>query len=257
MSKKLVSVLLVVAFLVALVSCDSEESGVVIEPTVKVAVGTDSASSFLAAQEYTSANGCELLEYDSRESAVISVENGVADYVVISSDEITDEYLSSVSLEWVQDTEYKIEYCAYFNKNNNDLQYCFNQVIKEMKDDGVFESINEAKRKGESYAAESTAEPDGSLTILCAPIFDNRFSYNENGTLVGVEYDIIKEMCNYLDVKAELVIFKDVTAMFSALEKGEGDVVISSLMYTEERATQFLCSDIYAETTFGLYKSTL
>ncbi len=254
MYKKVISILLVVSFFTCLVSCDSEETGVVIDEPIKVAVGTDDSSSVSAARDYASVNGYELVEYDFREGAIVSVENGVNDYVVLNSDNITDEYLSSVSLDYVEDTGYKIEYCAYFDKNNTDLQQCFNQTIEEMKTDGTLDSIDEARLKGKTYTPKANKNPKGSITILCTPIFENRLYYTDSGQLKGVEYDIIQELCSRLNVKADIVIYSDFTVMFSDLDKGKGDVVISSATYTQERASQFLCSDIYAQTTFGVYK---
>ena len=257
MCKRIISIILVIVFVVSFASCDSEDSGVTVEPPTRVAVGIAYSPEISAAQAYASLNGYELVEYDSRNGAAISVENNVSNYIVINSDEATDEYISSLNLRWVEDTAYKMEYCAYFNKGSEDLQKCFNSAIAEMRTDGTLSSIKQAYKTGEDYKPSANPSPKGKLTILCAPVFDNRFCYNDNGEIVGVEYDIIQELCNYLSVEADIITFTDFSGMFTALEEGRGDVIISSVEYTEKREEQFLCSDIYDETTFGVYESAI
>ena len=78
--------------------------------------------------------------------------------------------------------------------------------------------------------------------------------YNENGELEGKELYIIKELCKALEVNAQIHVCEEYEAMFQALENGEGNVIISAIEYTPERAEDFLLSEPYSRTTFGVYE---
>ncbi len=234
-------------------SCDSAETGVVITNPVKVAVGVPDSSQFYATQEYAISEGYELVEYETMESAIVSVENGKNDFVVIDSNSATKELLDSVNLEWTENTPYKIEYCAYFEGNNENLQAEFNNAVKELKQKGVFDEINRAYSEGRVYTPNPNSSENGTLKILCSPVFDDFLYFDENGDLAGKELSVIYEICAELSMEAELVVV-EFDELFYQLEQGEGDVIISALEYNEQRAETYLFSDTYNETTFGVYK---
>lgn len=253
MLKRIISLVLFVAMLMCFSSCDSAETGVVITNPVKVAVGVPDSSQFYASQDYAVEKGYELVEYETMESAIASVENGKNDFVVIDSNSATKELLESVNLEWVENTPYKVEYCAYFEGENESLQAKFNNAVKELKRNGIFDEINRIYSEGGVYIPNPNSFENGTLKILCSPVFDNFLYFDENGELAGKELSIIYEICSKLSMKAELVVV-EFDELFYKLEQGEGDIIICALEYNKERAETFLCSDTYNQTTFGVYK---
>ena len=253
MRKKYIVLLLVIAIAFCFSSCDSSEIGVVITQPVMVAVETGSVEQ-IAAYDYAVDKGYELVEYDSRQSAIVAVENGKADYVVMNSNEVTSKLLQSVDLEKLENTDYSINYCAVFRKDSQNLQTSFNSVINKLKSDGVFDKINESYLSGESYRSDNVTLNDGKITVLCCPVFENLIYFDEDGNIAGRELDYIAEMCNALSLEAELVVIKEYDEMFKALEDGKGDVIISAVEYTPELEADYLLSDIYNQTTFGVYK---
>ncbi len=254
MKKKVISILLCAAMLFCLSSCDSGETGVVVNEPVVVAVGTEESADYYAALDYTSTNGYELVKYQSRQAAVVAVENAKADYVVINDKTATKEFLENTELQWQENTAYKTEYCAVFNKEDKALKQAFDEAIESLKTEGVFENIQNSHYLGEQYTVDDNAEADGTITVICAPVFDNMLYYDENGEITGCELFVIKELCNKLGVEVELCICQDFEDMFISLEKGDGDVIISAVSYTDERATTHLLSEPYFQTEFGVYK---
>lgn len=253
MRKKILTLVLVLAVIFSFSSCDTAETGVVITQPVKVAVQSSSAE-YLAAYDYAIAKGYELVEYESRQAAVIAVENGKADYVIVSSEEATDDFLSSVDLQLVGNTEYKIQYCAVFRKDNQVLKASFNQAISKLKQTGAFDEINSAYSAGENYEPENYSLENEKITVLCCPVFDNLLFMDEKGNLAGKELDFIGEICNELSLEAQISVVKEYDEMFVALEQGAGDIIISAVEYTPELEDDYLLSDVYNQTTFGVYK---
>ncbi len=253
MLKRIISLVCVLVLFGCFASCDSAETGVVITSPVNVAVGVPGSPQFYASQDYAVVKGYELVEYETMESAIVSVENGKNDFVVVDCNRATKELLESVNLEWIENTPYKIEYCAYFEGNNENLQAEFNNAVKELKQKGVFDEINRAYFEGNVYTPSPNSYKNGTIKILCSPVFDDFLYFDENGDLAGKELSIICEICAQLSMKAELVVV-EFDELFYKLEQGEGDIIISALEYNEQRTETFLCSDTYNQTTFGVYK---
>lgn len=254
MKNKIILLVGVLVLLLCLCSCDSNETGVVIKQPIQVTVGTESSADYYAARDFVSVNGYELLEYQTRQGAIIAVENGKADYVIINSNDATEELLQSADLRFVENTEYEIEYCAVFNKGDEELKERFDKAIEELNKKNIIENINNAFAKGEAYSVEYPKAVDGKLTIICAPVFDNLIYYDEQGDIAGKELSIIKELCRELSVEFEIYVCEDFEEMFLALENGEGDVIISAVEYTDQRAESYLLSEPYSKTQFGVYE---
>ena len=167
---------------------------------------------------------------------------------------IKDKLLESVSLSFVENTQYSVDYCAVFRKDSAALQKQFNSAITQLKTDGVFDKINKSYRAGESYSSDNVTLNDGKITVLCCPVFDSLLCFDESGNVKGKELDFISEMCNALSLEAELMIITEYDEMFTALNEGEGDVIISAVEHTAELEADYLLSDVYNQTTFGVYK---
>jgi ABC-type amino acid transport substrate-binding protein len=254
MGKKTISILLCLAILVCTSACDTTEIGVIANQPVVVAVGTEESAEYYAALDYTSTNGFDLAKYRARQSAILAVENAKADYVIISDKVATKEFLENTNLQWQENIPFKIEYSAIFNKGDEAFKSTFDDAVKALKEEQVFEKIQEAHFQGEGYAVNENVKTKGRLTVICAPVFDDMLYYDENGDVAGCELYIIKEICNKLNVEAELYVCKSFEEMFTALEKGEGDVIISSVPCNDERKDSYLLSEPYFQTEFGLYK---
>ena len=88
--------------------------------------------------------------------------------------------------------------------------------------------------------------------MLCDPIFENRVYYNDENVLMGTDVDIAKTICAYLGY--DLVIeVADFDTMFLEIESGNADFIMSSAEYTEQRAENFLFSDVYSTLEYNVY----
>lgn len=64
----------------------------------------------------------------------------------------------------------------------------------------------------------------------------NAYSYFiYRGQPMGYEYDLVKRFTDYLGVKLELKVVKEIPQMFEMLNKGEGDLIAFNLTVTKER----------------------
>ncbi len=239
--------------LVFFTSCDGTSTAVDVKTPVRLAVEEGSLEAFFG-EEYALAKGFEADKYDTLQSAVIAVQNGKADYVLINSDTATQGFLKIAELKLFENTEKISEYCAVTSKENPELSEKVNSAIKNLKENGTFEKIERKYKENTANDFIYGEAPEGEITVLCMPVFPNRITYDEAGKITGIEEDFINAICNEMGVKPNIVTYQKIDEMFNALEKGEGDIIISALTYTEQRAEQYNLSEPYSSTTFGVYE---
>lgn len=250
MSKRIICVLLSVVCILCFSSCE-DDSEVLINKTRYVAVVSDSDET-MAAKVYCDSIGGELSEYASSFDAVTAVRNGKADFVVLNEYEAQSFIDSKCELEFSEKCEYKLEYRAIFNFENKKLLNEFNEAIESLTNDGTFDKIKQSHIKGESFNVPDSSGEKGELVMLCDPIFENRVYYNDENVLMGTDVDIAKTICAYLGY--DLVIeVADFDTMFFEIESGNADFIMSSAEYTEQRAENFLFSDVYSALEYNVY----
>ena len=245
--KRIISFVLCFAFVIGLSSCNDVD--LILDTEKIIAVRYASANEF-ACQEYVS-DGYTKVTYNSSSDVVLAVENLKADCGILDEFELNSYLRAERKIKQVKRCEYSIDYCAYFSVDNEKLQNSFNEALQDLKDDGTIEKIKTAHLKGESFLNSKTINDNGTLTMLCDPSFDNRVYTDDNGEIVGLDVDIAREICNYLGYNLEIVT-ADFDKMFTKLEDGEGDFIISACEVNEERAEYYLLSDTYFTLNFYL-----
>ena len=242
--------LLSVVCILCFSSCE-DDSEVLINKTRYVAVVSDSDET-MAAKVYCDSIGGELSEYASSFDAVTAVRNGKADFVVLNEYEAQSFIDSKCELEFSEKCEYKLEYRAIFNFENKKLLNEFNEAIESLTNDGTFDKIKQSHIKGESFNVPDSSGEKGELVMLCDPIFENRVYYNDENVLMGTDVDIAKTICAYLGYNLVIEV-ADFDTMFFEIESGNADFIMSSAEYTEQRAENFLFSDVYSTLEYNVY----
>ena len=213
----------------------------------------------IIAVKYDSANelACEDYEeytkvtYNASSDVVLAVENKKADYGILDNFELNSYIMAGRNIKQKEKCQYSLDYCAYFNSNSETLQKSFNDAIKYLKDKGVIDEIITTNLKGESYKVSKSNNENGTLTMLCDPSFDNRLYTDDNGEILGLDVDIVREICNYMGYDLKIVSC-DFDEMFIKLQDGEVDFVISDCEVNEERENYYLLSDTYFTLNYYL-----
>ena len=245
--KRIISFVLCFAFVIGLSSCS--ERAFVLETEKIIAVQYASAGES-ACREYIS-DGYTKVTYNSSSDVVLAVENKKADCGILDEFELNSYLRAERNIKQVQCCDYSIDYCAYFSPDNEDLQNSFNEALQDLKDNGTIEKIKAAHLKGERYQNSKTINKNGTLTMLCDPNFDNRVFTDDKGEIVGLDVDIAREISNHLGYNLEIVSV-DFDELFTKLEDGEGDFIISACETNEEREEYYLLSDTYFTLKFYL-----
>lgn len=246
--KRIVIAALCLIVVFSLAACNDEIPSVMqYEKILAVEYGSASEA---AGEEYVS-EGFTKVTYNSASDVVLAVENMKAGYGIVDEFQLNSYIDAGRNIKQVDACEYDIDYCAYFDLENEAIQKEFNKALEELKKNGTIDEIKRAHLKGENYKRNKVNDENGTLTMLCDPHFDNRVYRNDDSDIVGLDVDIAYEICNYLGYSLEITSV-DFDELFISLSEGEGDFIVSACEIAEERADFYLLSDAYFSLDFYL-----
>ena len=245
--KRFCCLLLCLVFVFSLASCEGTEIISTEEKVVAVEYGlADSINgeSFIA-------DGFSVVEYNSSSDVVLAVENGKADLGVVDDFQLNSYIAAGRKIKKKALCEYQIDYCVYFNSENEALQEEFNKAIDNLSNNGTLEEIKSKNLKSVVYQQTELIKSDKNLVMLCDPSFPGRIYMSNNNEIVGMDVDVAKAICNTLgyELKIKTADFDD---LFTMLQEGEGDFLISATQVSDIRAEQFLLSDTYLTLNYHL-----
>ncbi len=245
--KRFYSFVLCLAFMLALSSCGETESILPEEKIVAVEYGLEGSIE----SESFFVDGFSIATYNTPSDVVLAVENGKATFGVLDDFQFNSYISAGRKIKNVALCGYRIEYCACFASDNEALQEKFNAAIHLLNKDGTLEKIKSDNLKNVAYEPIESIKSNETLVMLCDPSFPNRLYLNDNNDAVGLDIDIAKAICNYLGYELEIRT-ADFDDLFTMLQEGEGDFVISAAEVSEIKAEQFLLSDTYFTLNYHL-----
>lgn len=245
--KKIFSCVLCLVFLLSLASCDEITESFQKEKilAVKYASANEKASESYINQGYTK------VTYNSSSDVVLAIENGKADYGILDEFELNSYLSNQRKIKKMEQCDYSIDYCVYFSSDNEKLQKSFNSALNKLLSDGTINKIKNSHLKGKRFLNDKDDNENGTLIMLCDPSFKNRVYTDDDGGVAGIDVDIVKAICNNLGYDLEIVT-ADFDELFTKLQAGEGDFIMSACEVNEEKAEYFLLSDTYFTLNYYL-----
>jgi polar amino acid transport system substrate-binding protein len=151
------------------------------------------------------------------------------------------------------DNLFKIPMGAGFNQANTELCQAFNRFLSQMKSNGTHsEMINRWVYEGILDIPEiENREENGDLIIGITSDKGLPFTVQKNGRLIGLDIELAERFAAYLG-KKPVYIDLDFGSLVAAISTGKVDIVVSTLLITEERKQKVLFSDAYYEMGTGL-----
>lgn len=152
-------------------------------------------------------------------------------------------------LKILPDTLTEEQYAIAMTKGNSDLLASVNTVISEITANGTIDTIRKAYiDKDEAALAELAAkeEPAGEMELVMGTNAEFApFEFiDDNGTIVGYDIEIAKEIARKLGYK--LVIENmNFDSLIAALNSGKVDMVVAGMTANDERRQQVDFSDNY------------
>ena len=143
------------------------------------------------------------------------------------------------------------EYGIAVNKENTELLEKINQALDTLEADGTIEQLTNAWLKEgverTAYEGQNKEEYANGILIMATnaefPPYEDK---NEDGEIIGIDVDIMKAVCDQLDMKLQIenTAFDSIIA---SVERGMADVGVAAMTITDERLEQINFSRTYVK----------
>ncbi|EOS48360.1 hypothetical protein C809_02039 [Lachnospiraceae bacterium MD335] len=181
----------------------------------------------------------EVVRFNRGIDAVTALKKGVIDAVIID-DEPAKVFVEEVSgLTLLDEPFAEEEYGIAVSKDNPELLKDINAALEKLEKDGTLDHIRDAWIMGEAKVTayegqDKDSYADGVLKMITNAEFPPYENITEDGQIVGIDIDIMKAVCDELDMKLEV----ENTAFDSVIvsvERGMSSAAASGITITPER----------------------
>ncbi len=193
--------------------------------------------------------GANVQRFNKGRDAVLALRDGKVDAVMLDDApaNVFVEEFGDVRLldEAYADEEYGIA----IRKGNTELLEKINETLAKLKEDGTIDGITDQWLKDgvEKTAYEGQDKEtykNGTLMMATNAEFPPYESKTDDGEIIGIDVDIMKAVCDQLDMKLQV----DHTAfdsIIASVEREMADVGVAAMTISEERLKQVDFSDPY------------
>lgn len=191
----------------------------------------------------------DVKRYNKGEDAVLALRRGEVDAVMLDdapAEVFVKEYGDLKILdEAFADEEYGIA----VSKGNTELLNMINSALEKLQSAGTIDKIAQAWEKGEvdktAYEGQTKEKYTNGILVMATnaefPPYESRTAENE---IIGIDVDIMKAVCDELDVKLQ-VEHTSFDSIFASVERGIADVGVAAITITEDRLEKFDFSKPY------------
>lgn len=187
--------------------------------------------------------------FNKGEDAVMALRDGVVDAVMLDDAPANVFVEEFGDIRILEEPYAEEEYGIAVNKNNKELLEKINVALEKLKNDGTLDQITNAwLRDGENVTAYDGQAKDsyanGILIMVTNAEFPPYESKTEDGEIIGIDVDIMKAVCDQLDMKLQ-VEHTAFDSLIASVERETADVAVAAMTITEERLEQVDFSDTY------------
>lgn len=193
--------------------------------------------------------GADVQRFNKGRDAVLALREGTLDAVMLD-DAPANVFVKEFGDIMVLDEPYADEeYGIAVGKDNPELLERINEALEKLKTDGTLDAIKEAwilggetrtayERKKESYA-------NGTLVMATNAAFPP-YEDDVEGEVVGIDVDIMKAICDELDMGLQI---EDTAfnSLIASVERKTADVAVAAMTIREDRLEHVNFSEPYMQ----------
>lgn len=181
--------------------------------------------------------------------AVAALREGVLDAVMLDDAPANVFAAECGDVRILEEPFAEEEYGIAVNKDNQELLDKINGALQKLKADGTIDRIAAAwLEDGETVTAydgqKKETYTNGVLLMVTNAEFPPYESGGDTGNIIGIDVDIMKAVCDELDMQLE-VENTAFDALLAAVEGKKADVAVAAMTITEERLERVNFSDTY------------
>lgn len=195
----------------------------------------------------------KILMYSDVSDLVIALQSNKVDAIYYEYVSLRDLFHAYNSIEILTPTAFSVPIGAGFSKTNNQLRKRFNDFLKEIRSNGVYDDMEDRWFiKGESEVPEiKSSGKNGKLRVGLISDLGQPFGFVKNGILTGFNVELSKRFASYLG-KEFIPLTNGLYSQIASLHAGKVDIAVCSMAISEDAKNQIDFSDPYFESEASL-----
>lgn len=192
-----------------------------------------------------------IARYDSGADAVTALKLGKVDCIIIDSEPAKVYVEKNDDLKILPEPFANEEYAIAIKKGNTELVNKINAALDELEEDGTLKKILDNyigdSKGGFNYESPADVNRSNGKLIMATNAAFPPYEVIKNGTIVGIDPDIMQAVCDKLGM--ELVI-EDMKfeSIIAAVQSGKADVGVAGMTVDEDRLKNVDFSNPYANS---------
>lgn len=233
---------------------DSGIEGVDDLPGKKIGVQLGTTGDMFASDYEGDEEGTTIERFNKANDTVMALKQGKIDCIIIDSLPAEKFVEANDDLEILEEEFAKEEYAIAVKKGNDELTEAINGALKELKEEGVLDQINEnyigdddVKGTCPYESPEDVDRSNGTLTMATNATFPP-YEYYEGDKIVGIDAEMAQAVCDKLgyELKIEDMEFNSI---INAVDSGKADIGVAGMTVTEDRKESANFTDSYTTAT--------
>ena len=170
--------------------------------------------------------GTKIERFNKANDTVMALKQGKIDCIIIDSLPAEEFVKNNDDLEILEEDFATEEYAIAVKKGNDELTEAINGALKELKEEGILDQINE------NYIGSDDVKG------TCP------YEYYEGDKIVGIDVEMAQAVCDKLgyELKVEDMEFN---AIMNAVASGKADIGVAGMTVTEDRKENANFTDTY------------
>lgn len=223
-------------------------------PGKKIGVQLGTTGDMFASDYEGDEEGTTIERFNKANDTVMALKQGKIDCIIIDSLPAEKFVEANDDLEILEEEFAKEEYAIAVKKGNDELTEAINGALKELKEEGVLDQINEnyigdddVKGTCPYESPEDVDRSNGTLTMATNATFPP-YEYYEGDKIVGIDAEMAQAVCDKLgyELKIEDMEFNSI---INAVDSGKADIGVAGMTVTEDRKESANFTDSYTTAT--------
>ena len=189
-----------------------------------------------------------VMQYKSQSDLILAVKTGKVDAAFFTHESLLEMMRSDKELVFLGENLYRIPIGMGFNRNNGELRKRFNEFLKQIKGNGVYDDMVDRWVTKGTTDMPVLENPKNNGRLVVGVVSDKGlpFAIVKNNRIVGFDIEMAERFAAYLGKEP---VFKDMefSSLIAAAVGNKIDMIDSTLVITEERKKQVDFSDPYYE----------
>jgi len=203
-----------------------------------------------ATQNYPEA---DILQYQSNSDMLVALNSAKADVAFFDQAALNDVFNANEGIGLLADNVYSVPIAAGFNMKNDELRKQFNDFLREIKSNGIYDDMVDRwmKQNVMEMPEIKSVKTNSALKVGVVSDLGMPFTILKDGRLIGFDIELGERFAAYVG-KEFIPVDMQFGSMLASLSTNKIDIITCSLFVTDERKKQIDFSDPYYESGVSL-----